>query len=78
MQTEALDTLHKARPFRSFTMHLSDGRDVRVTHPELLARGEQTLVVFEQPGNKMRVIDLTLVTEIEMDGDNPKPRGRHR
>ena len=80
MQTESLDTLHQARPFRAFTLHISDGRNVRVAHPELLAHGEQTLVVFEQPGNRMRVIDLTLVTEIEISNEathDPRSQGSH-
>ena len=51
---------------------------MRVAFPGLLARGEQTLVVFEQPGNVMRVIDLTLVTEIQINGEEPKGRVDHR
>ena len=69
MERESLDALHRARPFRPFTIHLGDGRSVRVTHPELLARGGRTLVVFEQPGNRMRIVDLMLVTELQVNGD---------
>ena len=75
MQRESLDALHSARPFRPFAIHSSDGRHVRVMHPELLARGGRTLVVFEQPGNHMRVIDLAHVTELGvLNGD--RSRGR--
>ena len=68
MQHESLDALHQARPFRPFTLHMADGRSVHVAHPELLARGDRTIVVFEQPGNQMRIVDLTLVTELAVNG----------
>jgi hypothetical protein len=77
MEVENLDALHSARPFRQFILHLSDGREVRVSHPELLARGGATAVVFEQPGNHMRIIDLAQVTELSLiDGGRPKSRKR--
>jgi hypothetical protein len=77
MQRESLDALHNARPFRPFVIHLSDGRSVRVMHPELLARGGRTLVVFEQPGNHMRILNLTQVTELALiNGDGRRPRRR--
>ena len=74
MQRESLEALHQARPFRPFIMHLTDGRSVRVAHPELLARGGRTLVVFEQPGNHMRIIDLMLVTELSLNGERNSRR----
>jgi hypothetical protein len=76
MQAESLDALHRARPFRPFTMHLGEGRNVRVAHPEILARGGRTLVVFEQPGNRMRIIDLMLVTELAVDAERGTSRRR--
>jgi hypothetical protein len=77
MERESLDALHRARPFRPFVIHMGDGRSVRVTHPELLARGGRTLVVFEQPGNRMRIVDLMLVTELEING-GARARSRRR
>ena len=77
MERESLDALHRARPFRPFTIHMGDGRRVRVTHPELLACGGRTLVVFEQPGNRMRIVDLMLVTELQVNGSE-RSRSRRR
>lgn len=67
MRIENLRELHNAQPFRPFTIHLSDGRHVKVQHPELLAYAPdgQTIVAF-QADNTMRIISWSQVTELEI------------
>ncbi len=37
MRVEQLVKLHKSEPFRPFRIHLADGRDLDIAHPEFLA-----------------------------------------
>jgi len=56
----------RALPFRPFVMHLADGREVPVRHPELAvstSTGRTTVVV--QPDDTLTIIDLLLVTDLE-------------
>jgi len=56
----------RAVPFRPFVMHLADGREVPVRHPELAvatSTGRTTVVV--QPDDTLAIIDLLLVTDLE-------------
>lgn len=57
---------HKAQPFRPFRIHLADGRDLDVVHPEFLARspGGRTAVLFTADDH-MEAFDLLLVTSLE-------------
>ncbi len=65
MTIEQLDTIHKAQPFKPFTVHLADGAKHYVPHPELLWHppGGRTIFVSEG-GEKVAIIDLLLVTKI--------------
>ena len=65
MTTDQLDAVHKAQPFKPFTLHLADGTRHRVPHPEMIWRapGGRTIVV-SLGGEKMAIIDLLLVTKI--------------
>ena len=56
----------RAVPFRPYVMHLADGREVPVRHPELAvatSTGRTTVVV--QPDDTLAIIDLLLVTDLE-------------
>jgi hypothetical protein len=65
MTIEQLKNLHKAEPFRPFTIYLADGRSLQVNHPELLTHspGGRTLIVFHG-GESFSILDLLLVTEL--------------
>ena len=65
MTIEQLRNLHQARPFRPFTICLADGRNMQVSHPELLTHspGGRTLIVFHG-GESFSILDLLLVTEL--------------
>ncbi|MCI0637228.1 MAG: hypothetical protein L0206_25430 [Actinobacteria bacterium] len=55
-----------ARPFVPFVIHLADGREVPVRSPEsmLPSPSGRRIVVF-QPDDRMDVVDLLLVAELE-------------
>ena len=76
MTTDRLLDLWRAQPFRPFVIHLADGREVEVAHPEFMTRSPsgRTIVVY-QPDESLNIIDLLLVTDLEINGDG---RGRRR
>ncbi len=66
MTLEQFRSALKAEPFRPFVMHLADGREIPVGHPELVvstSTGRTTVVV--QPDDTLNIIDLLLVTDLE-------------
>jgi hypothetical protein len=68
-----LRTVYGAQPFRPFTIHLADGRSIPVLHREfiMVVPSGRTLVVC-QPDDTMNIIDLLLVTDLEL---NPAANG---
>ena len=67
MTVERLKNVHSARLFRPFTIHMGDGRSFRVDHPEFLSRSPSgRTIVVHQPDESFSVLDLLLVTEIEV------------
>ncbi len=66
MTIEQLRTVHQARPFRPFTLHLADGRSLHVPHNELLSHSPtgRTVMVHEKE-ESFSIVDLLLVTRIE-------------
>ena len=75
MTIEKLRELHHAQPFRPFVIHLANGRSHTVQHPEFLASSPsgRTVVVFE-PDDSMHIIDLLLVTELEIKANGRTKR----
>ena len=68
MTIEKIRSLHDARPFRPFTIHLADGRNVRVEHPEFMSRSPSGRTIYvEKPGDVGHHIDLLLVTDLVPD-----------
>jgi hypothetical protein len=78
MTTEQLDAVHKAQPFQPFTIHLADGTNHTVAHPELIWRTQGGRTVFVNlGGEKVAIIDLLLVTKITTgNGSNGRRRRR--
>lgn len=78
MTIERLRELYNAEPFRPFVLHLADGREISVHHREFMAAAPsgRTIVVY-QPDDRMNIIDLLLVTDIEIH-PNGKPSGQAR
>ena len=67
MTVEQLKNIHGARPFRPFTIHMGDGRSFRIDHPEFLSHSPsgRTVIVY-QLGDNFSVLDMLLVTELEV------------
>jgi hypothetical protein len=76
MTIEQLRTFRDAQPFRPFTMHLADGREVPVNHREfMMASPSGRMVSVYQPDDTLNVIDLLLVTDLEI---KPRPDGSRK
>ena len=72
-----LRQLFEARPFRPFTIHLADGRQLPVVHREFIAASPsgRTAIVY-QPDDSFNVVDLLLVTDLEVPPEGvSKPNG---
>jgi hypothetical protein len=67
MTIEQLRAAYTAKPFRPFLIHLADGREIPVQHPEfiLTVPSGRTIVVC-QPDDTLNIIDLLLVTDLEI------------
>lgn len=77
MTIERLREVLRTTPFRRFLLHMSDGGNVEVSHPEALASNPTgpTIVVFA-PDDRMHIIDLLLVSRVEiLSGAAPR---KHR
>jgi hypothetical protein len=67
---EQLRNLHQATPFRPFTIHLADGRSFPVRHRDFLSRSPSgRTAVVHYGDDSFSVVDLLLVTELEVNGD---------
>lgn len=80
MTVERMRGVLDAQPFRVFTIHLADGREITVKHREFAASSPsgRTIVLF-QPDDSMNIIDLMLVTDLEVGApEDPKARGKGR
>ncbi|MEX0641432.1 MAG: hypothetical protein WD468_01960 [Pirellulales bacterium] len=76
MTVEQLKQVWKADPFRSFRIHLADGRNIEVNHRDFLmpSPSGRTIIVY-QPDDSFNVIDLILVTDLEVsNGKSRRPR----
>jgi hypothetical protein len=71
MTIERLREFYDASPFRPFVLHLADGRAIPVVHRDFIAAAPsgRTLAIY-QPDDTFNLVDLLLVTDIEV-----KPRG---
>jgi hypothetical protein len=65
MNFQKLRQVSRARPFRPFTIHLADGRDLKVSHPELLifTRDSRTGVLVTA-ADEIEIFDVPLVTGV--------------
>jgi hypothetical protein len=67
MTIEQLRTLYDAQPFRPFVIHLADGREIPVNHREfVMTVPSGRTVVVAQPDDTLNIVDLLLVTDLEI------------
>ena len=68
MTIEQLRTAHHATPFHAFTLHMADGRAVRVPHRDFLSYSPSgRTVIVHHSDDSWSVLDVLLVTEIEVE-----------
>ncbi len=79
MTIQRIRNLYDAQPFQPFTIHLADGRQIPVVHREFMsvAPSGRTIVVH-QPDDTLNIIDLLLVTDLEMLPNGPASSKRRR
>jgi hypothetical protein len=66
MTIEQLRNLHHAQPFRPFTIHLADGRNLEVPHPDFLSYSPSgRTIVVHHADDTFSILDVLLVTELE-------------
>jgi hypothetical protein len=67
MTVDQLKVLLEARPFQPFAVRLADGRRIPVNHREFMAIAPsgRTAVVY-QPDDSFNIIDVLLVTDLEV------------
>jgi hypothetical protein len=67
MTIEQIRTLHHATPFRPFRLHLADGRQIDVPHRDFMSQSPSgRTVIVHHPDDTWSVIDLLLVTELQV------------
>jgi hypothetical protein len=63
MNVNELRRAHLARPFRPFRLHLADGRELPVDHPEnLMVSSDGRSVAVYIPGEGTEIVDVPLMT----------------
>ena len=67
MTIEQLRNIHRATPFRPFTIHMGDGRTFLVKGRDFLSHSPsgRTVIVHVDDDN-FSILDLLLMTEIEV------------
>lgn len=67
MTIEQMRAAYQAQPFRPFVLHLADGREIPVQHREfIMTVPSGRTVVIAQPDDTLNIIDLLLVTDLEI------------
>jgi hypothetical protein len=61
------------RPFRPFTIHMADGRKIRVAHPDAVGWANENgrFAACALPGGGWEMIDVSLATSLSI----PAPAG---
>ncbi len=77
MRIEQLKARYDAKPFQPFVIHLADGRELPVFHRDFIMTvpSGRTVVVC-QPDDSVHIIDLLLITDLEIAPRAKRPRRR--
>ena len=76
MTIEQLKAAYDAQPFRPFVIHLADGREIPVKSREfIMSVPSGRTIVVAQPDDTLNIIDLLLVTDLEV-GPSTNGSGR--
>ena len=74
MTSDQFKTALHQQPFRPFIIRMADGRSFEVVHPDFVAQSPsgRTAIVF-QSDESYSVLDLLLMTELEVPTGNGRP-----
>jgi hypothetical protein len=79
MTIEQLRSMHQARPFIPFEIHLADGRSIPVDHPEFVSQTASGRTIGVAVDNDaIEVVDLLLVTGLRPLRGGGRKSGRQR
>lgn len=76
MRIERIRQTLRAQPFRPFWIHLADGGRIPVEHEDFVAlepTGREFVVYL--PDDSLHIVDVMLVTRLELKAKNGAPRG---
>lgn len=74
MTIEQFRNLLEAQPFQAFSIHLADRRCIPVAHREFVAQSPsgRTVIIY-QPDESFNIVDLLLVTDLDVSRPQPAP-----
>jgi hypothetical protein len=79
MAIEKMKEIYDAQPFKPFVIHLADGREIPVHHREfIMAAPSGRTVIVCQPDDRLNIIDLRLVTDLELKLSSKGSQKRRR
>lgn len=71
MTTEQFRAALHVQPFQPLTIRMADGRSFDVRHPDFVAHSHSgRTVIVVQPDDSYSVLDLLLMTELEVSARN--------
>jgi len=79
MTIQQLQHVRDSSPFRPFVIHVADGRSFRVPHRDFVSHtpGGRTLIAYDESDDEaFSILDLLLVTELELERNGAKRRRR--
>jgi hypothetical protein len=77
MKIDDLKQAKDQRPFQPFWVHMADGREVEVRHPDALAWRDDRArsVAYVSPKGDWMWIDVALVTALRIPASQPQAQG---
>jgi hypothetical protein len=76
MTIESFRAALRAQPFQPFTIHMGDGRQLYVPHPDFawLSPNGRTVIVHNPEDGSFSILDLLLMTELRVAAPGAAPR----
>ena len=71
MKARIRDLIH-AIPFQPFVIHVADGREFRIEHPDFIlasSKNQSELVIEEEHDDRMHLVSALLITSVEKVSD---------
>ena len=79
MTSDQVHAFLRARPFVPFAIHLADGRELRVDHPENAMVSDLGLsAAVVNPDGVIEIVDLLLITSLRPLNGRARPQPRKK